>query len=104
MQQENPLNLTEQVPQITVKTESGIKTKLDIVGKDTSGNTAYIECKSSETAPLTKNQAKAFPKIKKSGATVVGKGKPSFEGGTRIPPTDVKIIRPNQGKTRGRNK
>jgi len=52
------------------------------------------EVKSSQTAQLTKNQKKAFPQIEKSGGTVVGQGKPGFPGGTRIPPSKVKIIRP----------
>ncbi|EPW3854497.1 hypothetical protein QZJ98_13645 [Acinetobacter baumannii] len=54
-----------------------------------------IECKASETAPLTKNQTKAFPEISKSGATIVGKGKDGFSGGTKIPPTEVIISRPD---------
>ena len=54
-----------------------------------------IECKASDTAPLTKNQKKAFPEISESGATIVGKGKDSFSGGTKIPPTNVIISRPD---------
>ena len=41
------------------------------------------------------NQKLGFPEIEKTGATVVGKGKPGFTGGTRIPPTRVDIIRPD---------
>ncbi|AZD60313.1 hemagglutinin/hemolysin-related protein [Pseudomonas chlororaphis subsp. aurantiaca] len=44
---------------------------------------------------MTKNQKKAFPEVEKTGATVVGKGKPGFPGGTTIPPTRVEIIRPD---------
>jgi hypothetical protein len=51
------------------------------------------ECKASETAPLTPNQAAAFPEIESRGATIVGAGKPGFPGGTRLPPTRVEIIR-----------
>lgn len=29
-----------------------------------------------------------------TGGIIVGKGKPDFKGGTRIPPTKVEIIRP----------
>jgi hypothetical protein len=59
-------------------------------------NTGVTEAKSSATAPLTPNQAKAFPEIEKTGATVKGAGKPGFPGGTQIPPTKVDIVRPNQ--------
>jgi filamentous hemagglutinin len=52
-----------------------------------------VECKASPTAPLTKNQKKAFPEIEQTGATVVGKGKPPYTNGTRIPPTTVQIDR-----------
>lgn len=64
------------------------------MGRDANGNTVCTECKASDTAPLTKNQAAAFPEIQESGATVVGNGKPGFPGGTQIPPTTVDIIRP----------
>ncbi len=30
-----------------------------------------------------------------SGATIVGKGKPGFPGGTKIPPTRIEILRPD---------
>ena len=83
---------TDVKEQITVKTESGTKTRLDVVSKDSSGNTKCTECKSG-SAGLTTNQAKAFPEIEKSGATVVGQGKPPYTGGTKIPPTKVEIVR-----------
>ncbi|WP_197074556.1 hypothetical protein [Geobacillus kaustophilus] len=57
------------------------------------GQIQCVECKASSTAPLTKNQKKAFPEIEQSGATVVGKGKAPYTGGTKIPPTKVEIIR-----------
>jgi filamentous hemagglutinin len=83
------------VGQITVKTESGVKTRLDLAGTDKStGSIKLTEAKSSATAPLTKNQSQAFPEISQSGATVVGKGKKPFTGGTKIPPTNVDIVRP----------
>jgi RHS repeat-associated protein len=81
------------VEQLTVKTESGVKTRLDFAGKE-AGKPALTEAKSTATAPLTSNQAKAFPEIAKTGCTVCGKGKPGFPGGTKIPPTPVKIVRP----------
>ena len=82
-------------PQVTLKTDSGIKTRPDFVGVDKNGKLLCIECKSSPTAPLTKNQKKAFPEIEKNGATVVGKGTPEFPAGTRFPPTKPTVVRPN---------
>jgi hypothetical protein len=82
--------------QITVKTKSGVKTRIDIIGKNKeTGQIECVECKSSSTAPLTKNQKKAFPEIEESGAIVIGKGKPPYTGGTQIPPTKVEVRRKN---------
>lgn len=80
--------------QVTIKAENGVKTKVDIASKDPSGKIKLTEAKSSQSAPLTKNQKSAFPSIEQKGGTVMGKGKPGFEGGTKIPPTKVDIIRP----------
>jgi RHS repeat-associated protein len=86
---------TDVAKQITVKTKSGTKTRLDFVSKSKkTGKTKLTEAKSSQKAKLTKNQKKAFPEIAKDGGTVVGKGKGKFPGGTKIPPTKVDIIRP----------
>ena len=83
------------VEQITVKTSSGVKTRVDAIGLDANGNVVINEYKSSLTAPLTSNQKIAFPEIFESGTTVVGKGKGIFSGGYQIPPgTKVTIIRP----------
>ena len=82
------------VEQVTVKTQSGAKTRLDLVGKDLQGKVRCTECKSSGKAPLTRNQERAFPEIERSGAEVVGQGKPGFPGGTKIPPTKVDVVRP----------
>ena len=80
--------------EVTVKTPGGTRTRLDIVGtKD--GAIRCVECKSSATAPLTKNQKAGFPEVGTGGATVRGKGKPAVPGGTQIPPTQVEIIRPD---------
>jgi hypothetical protein len=54
------------------------------------------EAKGSRTAALTKNQRKAFPEIEKSGATVTGKGKGEFTGGTKVPATKVRVRRPDE--------
>lgn len=82
------------VQQVTVRTSSGVRTRLDALGRDAAGTIRCTECKSSATAPLTKNQEAAFPEIQQSGAIVVGRGKSGFPGGTQLPPTTVDIIRP----------
>ena len=83
------------VEQITIKTESGVKTRVDAIGIDSNGNVVINEFKSSATAPLTNNQKIAFPEIMESGGVVVGQGKGIFKGGYRIPAgTSVKVIRP----------
>ena len=85
---------TNVIQNVTLETQSGVRTVMDVVSKDASGNTALQEAKSSATAPLTRNQAAAHPEIGQTGATVVGKGKPGFPGGTNIPPTNVQVVRP----------
>ncbi|WP_434166858.1 WXG100 family type VII secretion target [Bacillus thuringiensis] len=83
------------VEQITLKTnKTGTKTRLDFLGanKDLE-DIRIVEAKGSPTAPLTKKQKIAIPEIEEYGATVVGKGKPPFVGGTEIPPTKVEIRR-----------
>ncbi len=82
------------VQQVTVKTQSGVRTRIDLMGRDENGNIVCTECKASATAPLTKNQTVGFPEIQQSGAVVVGNGKPGFPRGTQIPPTTVNIVRP----------
>ncbi|MDH1558792.1 S-type pyocin domain-containing protein [Pseudomonas chengduensis] len=86
--------MEESAQQVTVKTRSGTRTRLDMIGRDADGNVSCVECKASETAPLTRNQRQGFPEIEQSGAVIVGKGKPGFPGGTEIPPTRVEISRP----------
>jgi filamentous hemagglutinin len=80
--------------QVTVKVGDGTRTRIDIMTRDENGTIGCVECKSSETAPLTPNQTKAFPQIESDGGVIVGKGKPGFPGGTVIPPTKVNIVRP----------
>ena len=88
-------NLVEQIT-IKVQLEDGtyVNTRVDAIGFDSQGNIVIFEFKSSQTAPLTTNQGKAFPVIYVKGGEVVGKGKGDFVGGTQIPPTNVQIIRP----------
>jgi hypothetical protein len=84
----------ESAQQVTIKTESGTKTRLDMIGRDSNGDIACVECKASDTAPLTRNQKQAFPELEQSGGVIVGKGKPGFPGDTVLPPTRVDILRP----------
>ncbi len=86
--------VSDAVQQLTIKTDSGVKTRVDIAGRNSNGTPCLVECKSSPGAPLTPNQTKAFPEIEQSGGTVMGQGKPGFPGGTRISPTPVKVKRP----------
>ena len=85
---------TDVTTQVTVKTKSGTRTRLDAIGKGPGGVVAIDEAKASATAPLTRNQTIAHPDIATDGAVVVGAGKPGFPGGTVIPPTTVRIVRP----------
>ncbi|MVV52062.1 pyocin [Pseudomonas sp. PB120] len=86
--------MEESAQQVTIKTESGTRTRLDMIGRDSNGDIACVECKASDTAPLTRNQKQAFPELEQSGGVIVGKGKPGFSGGTVLPPTRVDILRP----------
>ena len=63
----NELKATQDVtaPQVTLETQSGTRSRVDFLTKDKSGTIGVTEAKSSQTAPLTPNQAKAFPEIKK---------------------------------------
>ena len=88
-------NHTNAVEQVTIKTKSGYRTRVDAIGLDANGHVAIKEFKSSATAPLTWNQKHAFEEIFSSGGTVVGKGKGIFTNGYQIPVgLDVEIIRP----------
>ncbi|OCG41485.1 hypothetical protein [Gilliamella sp. Bif1-4] len=84
----------ESAREVTIKTEGGTKIRVDMIGRDENGNITCIECKSSDTAPLTPNQKVGFPDLEKNGGTIIGDGKPGFEGGTKIPPTKIEIIKP----------
>ncbi|WP_179854726.1 VENN motif pre-toxin domain-containing protein, partial [Gilliamella sp. wkB171] len=81
--------------EVTLETENGTKIRLDMIGKDKNGNITCIECKSSDKATLTPNQKVGFPDLEKNGGTIIGDGKPGFEGGTKIPPTKVEVVRPD---------
>jgi hypothetical protein len=88
---------TDIYPQMTIRTPSGTRTRIDFISKDrATGAVQLTEAKSSPTAPLTKNQRKGFPEVEREGAVVVGKGKGDFTGGTELPPTEVRIVRPER--------
>ena len=42
-------------------------------------------------ARLSRNQKEAYPQLEEDGGSIVGEGKPGFEGGLEIPPTKVEI-------------
>jgi hypothetical protein len=80
--------------QVTLKTRSGKKTRIDFIIRDLeTGKVWCIEVKASEAARLSTNQRRAFLEIEEGGATIVGRGKPLFPGKTVLGPTPVKIIR-----------
>jgi filamentous hemagglutinin len=84
---------TNILTQVTLKTKSGTKTKVDFISEK-DGKLVITEAKSSEKAPLTKNQESGFPEIETDGATVVGKkGEKRLPEGTKIAPTKVNIVR-----------
>lgn len=87
-------NIAEQV---TVK-PNGMdkKVRLDNVSTQ-NGQIKLTDAKASETAPLTSNQKAGYPLLEQNGGTVVGnKGAAQgYPAGTKIPPTKVDIVRPN---------
>lgn len=92
-------NADDVVEQITVKSKSGTRTRLDAIGIDKeTGEILIEEYITSPTASLTKNQKVAHPEIERDGSIVVGKGKPTFVGRTEKAPTKIKIIRKNRGE------
>jgi hypothetical protein len=83
----------EILPQLTVETDSGVRTRLDFVARHRqTGELRYIDAKSGPTSRLTPAQRMAYPEISMSGATVKGAGKGFLPGGTRLPPRPVEII------------
>lgn len=82
-------------PQVTLRTQSGRKIKMDFMGlHPPNDQIGTVEVKGSDTARVRKSQRETHEEIEKSGATVVGKGKPAFPGGTVIPPTKTRVVRP----------
>ena len=88
----------ETAEQVTIKPNSGPPVRADALTRDPSTKEiGVVDFKSSELAPLTPNQMRTYREIEDSGGTIIGRGKPGFEGGTTIPPTRVQIIRPKRG-------
>jgi len=82
------------VEQLTIESnESRTRTRVDFAGIDKESREIQLTEAKSGNGQETRNQSKAFPEIERSGATVVGKGKPGFPGGKKIPPTKVEIRR-----------
>ena len=82
--------------QVTIEAADGTRVRTDFMSMATNGELGIFEAKSSATAPLTPNQKIAFPQIEQFGGTVKGNNGKSIglPAGTQIPPTTVKIIRP----------
>jgi len=82
-------------PQITLMTPQGTRIRMDFVALDPhSAEIVCVECKGSATARLRSRQRLGHFEIEQFGATVVGAGKPAFPGGSVIPPTRVRTMRP----------
>jgi filamentous hemagglutinin len=83
--------------QLTLELPSGTQVRHDFVTRNrVTGQIGCIECKSSATAPVKPNQTKAFREMEEHESTVVGRGKPAFPPGMKIPPTKVEIRRPRK--------
>ena len=83
--------------QVTIEAADGTRTRPDFVTVNSEGTVGITEAKSSANAPLTPNQKTAFPQIEQGGGTIIGNGgiPIGLPAGTRIPPTPVDIVRPN---------
>ena len=88
--------------EITIKVETprgDVRIRVDGIGiNPDTGKVEILEYKSSDTAPLTPNQRKAFPYLEQNGGTIVGDGKGIFTGGETISPTRVEVERPGTEK------
>ena len=79
--------------QVTIRTASGTKIRVDAIGYDAEGKLIIQEFKSSQSAGFTKKQKKAFPELAKTGGIVVGREKGKFKGGDVIPATYGQALR-----------
>lgn len=73
------------------------RVRVDSMGINSeTGDFSMYDAKSSETAPLTRNQRAGYPLIGQYGGVVVGNnGNPHYPAGTVLPPTNVQIVRPS---------
>lgn len=81
-----------EINQIGIK--ETIRTRVDHVAIGRGNRVLVLEDKSSKTAKLTKNQARAFRILEKHGGRIVGSKSRELGGVTRIPPGRMRIIRP----------
>ncbi len=89
-------NAQEQVTIVVYgENDTKITIRADAIGFDAEGNIVIAEFKSSETAPFTDNQKKAFKIIKERGGMIVTKQKGIFKHGMEISAgISIKIVRP----------
>jgi hypothetical protein len=79
---------------VRIRTRSGTEVVVDYGSRTPDGRLRLTEAKGSETAGFTPNQRTGFPEIAASGGTVIGTGNPAFPAGLKIPPTKVRVVRP----------
>jgi RHS repeat-associated protein len=84
------------VQNLKVRTSSGVDFEIDVASKNSSGTFRGQEAKASATARLSKPQQAGHPEMARSGATVVSKNKPGYPAGSRLPPTNIEVVRPKQ--------
>ena len=93
----------ESVNEVTIRPNVGHGkpgTKADNFRIDTlersliTGEFKLVECKGTSTADFTAKQTPGFANFEKYGGEVVGKGKGFAPGGTVLPPSGVKVVRP----------
>ncbi|MEO1614981.1 MAG: DUF4157 domain-containing protein [Planctomycetota bacterium] len=79
--------------QVRIETQNGTTVIVDNASRR-GGRVKLTEAKGSATAGFTPNQRTGYPEIQRSGGTVTGTGTPEFPAGTVIPPTKVRVVRP----------
>ena len=73
--------------QVTLVTKSGLRGRVDLLIRDLStGKVSVVELKASMRALFSKKQKAFHEELSKGYSTIVGDGKPKFEGGLRLPP------------------
>lgn len=53
--------------EVTIETESGVRTRPDLLVRDAEGNLKFIESKNGPGARYTPNQRDAFPQLESTG-------------------------------------